>query len=122
MCDTFLDFTSVSYPSFVSDQKGMEYFELLVRSLLDRPDQPAVVILGHFSPQIHNVHGFAGPDHWHNIVAQFYDVPHIRYVLLSQVWETVVTLLQRETHFIPYVYDRPRPYQPVLCRLHPCKF
>ncbi|KAH7883102.1 hypothetical protein F5I97DRAFT_1815056 [Phlebopus sp. FC_14] len=59
------------------DQRGMENFELLVRSLLDRPDQPAVVILGHFSPQIHQAYGFAGPDHWHNIVAQFYDVPHI---------------------------------------------
>ncbi|KAF9224985.1 hypothetical protein BS17DRAFT_779383 [Gyrodon lividus] len=59
------------------DQRGMENFELLVRSLLDRPDQPAVIILGHFSPEIHTIYGFAGPDHWHNIVAQFYDVPHI---------------------------------------------
>jgi len=24
-------------------------------------------------------HGFAGPDHWHSVVAQFYDTPHIRY-------------------------------------------
>lgn len=61
-----------------SDHRGMENFELLVRSLLNRQDQPAVVALGHFSPQIHNEYGFAGPDHWHNIVAQFYDVPHIR--------------------------------------------
>jgi hypothetical protein len=61
-----------------SSQRGMENFELLVRSVLDRPDQPAVIILGHFSPQSHTVHGFAGPDHWHTIVAQFYDVPHIR--------------------------------------------
>ncbi|KAH7926878.1 hypothetical protein BV22DRAFT_1032344 [Leucogyrophana mollusca] len=59
------------------DQRALENFELLVRSLLDRPDQPAVVILGHFSAQIHQAYGFAGPDHWHNIVAQFYDVPHI---------------------------------------------
>lgn len=67
----------------------MEDFELLVRSLLDRPDQPAVVILGHFSPQIHSDHGFAGPDHWHNIVAQFYDVPHVRCVPLSRILEAV---------------------------------
>jgi len=60
----------------------MENFELLVRSILDRPDQPAVVILGHFSAQTHTAHGFAGPDHWHTIVAQFYDVPHIRYVIV----------------------------------------
>ena len=65
----------------------MEYFELLVRSLLDRPDQPAVVILGHFSPQIYDAYGFAGPEHWHNIVAQFYDVPHVRCVSLSWVWD-----------------------------------
>ncbi|KAG1805480.1 uncharacterized protein BJ212DRAFT_1283642 [Suillus subaureus] len=58
-------------------RRGMEHFELLVRSILDRPDQPAVIILGHFSAQIHQAYGFAGPDHWHNIVAQFYDVPHI---------------------------------------------
>ncbi|KAG1792031.1 uncharacterized protein HD556DRAFT_1482844 [Suillus plorans] len=60
-----------------SNQRAMEHFELMVRSILDRPDQPAVVILGHFSAQTHQVYGFAGPDHWHNIVAQFYDVPHI---------------------------------------------
>ncbi|KAG8216246.1 hypothetical protein J3R82DRAFT_8288 [Butyriboletus roseoflavus] len=59
------------------DEKGMEDFELLVRSLLNRPDQPAVIIMGHFSPQIHEEFGFAGPDHWHNIVAQFYDTPHL---------------------------------------------
>lgn len=55
----------------------MENFEILVRSILIRPDQPAVLLLGHFSPQVHHMHGFAGPDHWHSIVAQFYDVPHI---------------------------------------------
>ncbi|KAF8961368.1 Cap64 protein [Flammula alnicola] len=58
-------------------QEMMENFEILVRSILIRPDQPAVLLLGHFSPQVHQSHGFAGPDHWHNIVAQFYDVPHI---------------------------------------------
>jgi hypothetical protein len=29
---------------------------------------------------VHETSGFAGPDHWHNVVAQFYDVPHVRYV------------------------------------------
>jgi hypothetical protein len=55
----------------------MENFEILVRSILIRPDQPAVLLLGHFSPQVHQTHGFAGPDHWHSIVAQFYDIPHV---------------------------------------------
>ena len=44
-----------------------------------RQDHPAVLILGHFSPQAQREHGFAGQDHWHNVVAQFYDTPHIRY-------------------------------------------
>jgi hypothetical protein len=65
-------------PSF-SEHQTLDNFELLVRSILLRPDSPAVVILGHFSPQVHEENGFAGPDHWHSIVAQFYDVPHIRY-------------------------------------------
>ena len=55
----------------------MDNFEILVRSILIRPDHPAVILLGHFSPQVHQTHGFAGPDHWHSIVAQYYDVPHV---------------------------------------------
>lgn len=55
----------------------MDHFEILVRSILIRPDHPAVLLLGHFSPQVHQAHGFVGPDHWHSIVAQFYDVPHV---------------------------------------------
>ncbi|KAF8523701.1 hypothetical protein BU17DRAFT_43654 [Hysterangium stoloniferum] len=55
----------------------LDYFELLVRSILVRPDSPAVVILGHFSPQVQISHGFAGPEFLHSVVAQYYDVPHI---------------------------------------------
>ena len=55
----------------------MDNFEILVRSILIRPDHPAVLLLGHFSPQVHQAHGFLGPDHWHSIVAQFYDIPHV---------------------------------------------
>ena len=56
----------------------MDNFELLVRSTLRRPDHPAIIILGHFSPQVHEAYGFSGPEHWHSVVAQFYDIPHIR--------------------------------------------
>ena len=63
---------SCSYPS------SLERFEILVRSILLRQDHPAVVILGHFSPQVQREYGFAGPEHWHDVVAQFYDIPHIR--------------------------------------------
>jgi hypothetical protein len=41
---------------------------------------PAIIILGHFSPQIQAQNGFAGPELLHTVVAQFYDVPHIRLV------------------------------------------
>ncbi|EPQ50771.1 CAP64-like protein [Gloeophyllum trabeum ATCC 11539] len=58
-------------------EQSFENFELLVRSILMRPDQPGIIILGHFSPQTHQTYAFSGPDHWHNVVAQFYDVPHI---------------------------------------------
>ncbi|KAH8928129.1 hypothetical protein BT69DRAFT_1257733 [Atractiella rhizophila] len=51
--------------------------DLLIRSLLLRPDSPAVIMLGHFSPQIQGEHGFAGPETWHTAVAQFYDIPHL---------------------------------------------
>ncbi|TRM67233.1 hypothetical protein BD626DRAFT_397026 [Schizophyllum amplum] len=53
------------------------HFETLVRSILIRPDQPAVLLLGHWSAHTHALHGFAGPDHMHDIVAQFYDIPHV---------------------------------------------
>ena len=62
---------------------SLEHFEILVRSILLRQDHPAVLILGHFSQQAQQEHGFAGPDQWHNAVAQFYDIPHIRCVSCS---------------------------------------
>jgi hypothetical protein len=64
----------------LSDPAWLDHFELLVRSILVRPDQPAVIILGHFSPQVQAQNGFAGPELLHTVVAQFYDVPHLRYV------------------------------------------
>lgn len=60
-----------------SDPAWLSHFELLIRSLLVRPEEPAVIILGHFSPQVHSQNGFAGPELLHTVVAQFYDVPHI---------------------------------------------
>ncbi|KAM0748157.1 hypothetical protein T439DRAFT_304517 [Meredithblackwellia eburnea MCA 4105] len=59
------------------DPTTLSTTDLLVRSLLLRPDQPAVILLGHFSPQIQGEHGFAGPEVWHSAVAQFYDVAHL---------------------------------------------
>lgn len=62
---------------YLSDAGWLTHFELLVRSILVRPEQPAVIILGHFSPQVQSQNGFAGPELLHTVVAQFYDVPHI---------------------------------------------
>lgn len=55
----------------------MEHFELLVRSILIRPDEPAIIVLGHFAPQLQGIHGFGGPEQLHTLVAQFYDLPHV---------------------------------------------
>lgn len=63
-----------------SEPQTIDTTDLLVRSLLLRQDQPAVILLGHFSPQVQNEHGFAGPEVWHSAVAHFYDVPHLRSV------------------------------------------
>ncbi|KAJ9103196.1 hypothetical protein QFC21_002619 [Naganishia friedmannii] len=63
-----------------NDPDWLTHFELLVRSILVRPEMPAVIILGHFSPQLQAQNGFAGPELLHTVVAQFYDVPHIRQV------------------------------------------
>ncbi|KAK8850365.1 hypothetical protein IAR55_004283 [Kwoniella newhampshirensis] len=73
-----------------NDPEWLQHFELLVRSVLVRPDQPAVIILGHFSPQVQAQNGFAGPELLHNVVAQFYDVPHIsaKGVLYEQYLQT----------------------------------
>ncbi|KAL7415570.1 hypothetical protein BDY24DRAFT_381553 [Mrakia frigida] len=60
-----------------NDPEWMAHYELLVRSILVRPDQPAIIALGHFSPQVQSQHGYVGPELLHNIVAQFYDIPHI---------------------------------------------
>lgn len=51
--------------------------ELLVRSLLLRPQRPAVLMLSSFSPQTQSEHGFYDAEVVHNTVARFYDVPHI---------------------------------------------
>lgn len=55
--------------------------DLLVRSLLLRPDAPAVIMLGHFAPQTQGEYGFSGPELYHSAVAQFYDVPYLRSVV-----------------------------------------
>jgi hypothetical protein len=47
---------------------------------------PTVFVLGHFSTQKYEENGFEGPDHWHSVVSQFYDVPYIRCVAAFASW------------------------------------
>ena len=49
-----------------SDAASIEQFETLTHSLLTRPDDTAVILLGRFNTQTYQTHGYAGPDHWHN--------------------------------------------------------
>ncbi|KAG8800843.1 cap64-like protein, partial [Serendipita sp. 400] len=60
-----------------NDKQALDHFELLVRSILNRRDSPAIIVLGHFSPQLQTAFGFGGPDHQHSVVAQYYDLPHL---------------------------------------------
>ena len=90
----------------------MDHFEILIRSILIRPDKPAVFLLGHFSPQTHQTHSSAGPDHWHNIIARFYDNPtHLRQ-------SCPLPRLHAGSQVCPEVLCRPRPRQPVGARTH----
>jgi hypothetical protein len=41
-----------------SGASSATHFEILVRSILLRPDHPALIILGHFAPQTNAKHGF----------------------------------------------------------------
>lgn len=66
-----------THPLTRSEPQWLKHFELLVRSILVRPEQPAVILLGHFAPQILVQNGFVGPELLHDVVAQFYDLPHI---------------------------------------------
>ncbi|SCV72078.1 BQ2448_4772 [Microbotryum intermedium] len=59
------------------DPTSLSTTDLLIRSLLLRSDHPAVIMLGHFAPQIQGEYGFAGPEIYHTTVAQFYDVVHL---------------------------------------------
>ncbi|KAL7005668.1 hypothetical protein EMMF5_004750 [Cystobasidiomycetes sp. EMM_F5] len=60
-----------------SNAEAARSTELLVRSLLLRPQRPAVLMLSSFSPQTQSEHGFYDAEVVHNTVARFYDVPHI---------------------------------------------
>jgi hypothetical protein len=96
-----------------SDPEWLQHFELLVRSVLVRPEMPAIIILGHFSPQIQAAHGFAGPELLHNVAAQFYDVPHIRWVFLSLMFLSSSFVVPLALAPCPdYHFSSPRPTSP----------
>ena len=56
----------MSHFSFSKEAASIEQFETLTHSLLTRPDDTAVILLGRFNTQTYQTHGCAGFDHWHN--------------------------------------------------------
>ena len=93
-----------------SEDTSMDEFELLVRSILLRADTPAVLILGHFSPQVTQTRGFAGVDHWHSLVAHFYDVPHVRYALfIPSFAHDLMETLALSLSYTPSLWQTPPP-------------
>ncbi len=78
-----------------------------MRSLLVRDDKPAVIILGHFSPQVQAQNGYAGPELLHNAVAQFYDIPHIsaKGLLYDQYFERPDRVLS-ESYFGSHLINK----------------
>jgi hypothetical protein len=54
-----------------------EYFDQLMRVLLEFPSQPAVLILGAWSPQVAQDQGYADPQVVHLPIAHYYDIPYV---------------------------------------------
>lgn len=54
-----------------------EHMEILIRSLLLRKEAPAVLLLGHFSPDSHLRQGYFGADVYHNAIARYYGIPYL---------------------------------------------
>lgn len=64
----------------VNDQASSIYqhfFDQLLRVLLELPSQPAVVILGAWSPLVAQDQGYADPQVVHLPIAHYYDIPYI---------------------------------------------
>ncbi len=89
----------------------MQHFELLVRSILIRPDHPAVIVVGHFSPQLQGIHGYAGPEQRHTLVAQFYDVPHVSAKALLYDEYLHNPSLTLETYYVDPMLSNPRGHR-----------
>lgn len=48
-----------------------------MRVLLEFPSQPAVLILGAWSPQVAQDQGYADPQVVHLPIAHYYDIPYV---------------------------------------------
>lgn len=51
--------------------------EILLRTILQRPEAPAVLVLSTFAPRVQQDYGYLDAEVAHNAVARFYDVPHL---------------------------------------------
>jgi hypothetical protein len=61
----------------ISDIIYQSYFDQLLRVLLEFKSQPAVVILGAWSPQVAQDQGYGDPQIVHLPIAHYYDIPYI---------------------------------------------
>lgn len=64
----------------VNDQSNRhyrEFFDQLLRVVLELPNQPAVVILGAWSPSVAQDQGYGDPQLTHLPIAHYYDVPYV---------------------------------------------
>jgi len=56
------------------------FFDQLLRVLSRFKNQPAIIILGAWSPQVAQDVGYADPQMVHLPIAHYYDIPYISYV------------------------------------------
>ncbi|KAJ9113837.1 hypothetical protein QFC19_000030 [Naganishia cerealis] len=73
----------------VNDQASSLYqhfFDQLLRALLTLTSQPAVVILGAWSPSVALDQGYADPQLVHLPIASYYDIPYVS--MKRMVWES----------------------------------
>lgn len=61
----------------LSDPVYQTFFDQLLRVLLEFESQPAIVILGSWSPQVAQDQGYGDPQIVHLPIAHYYDIPYV---------------------------------------------
>ena len=74
-------FPRLSSELIIRDNIYQAFFDQLLRVLSRFKNQPAIIILGAWSPQVAQDVGYADPQMVHLPIAHYYDIPYISYVL-----------------------------------------